>query len=124
AKAHGRELRLEREAAGVAEVFFGDLSRNPPVVEALWAAERLRFWVLAPLLALALVALLHHIGWSKGQLAIAGLLWAPTLALTVLGVASFARAGGLDRGAVVGSVLWWALVAAAAAFVVVSANGR
>lgn len=111
AKAHGRELRLEREAAGVMKVVFG--GDNPPLVEALWSAERLRFWPTTIALGIAAAILLAKGGWPRATIAQAALLWAPTLVFVALGVASFMRAGGLDRGGVLGSVCWWALCAAA-----------
>src|SRR5438034_1265042 len=42
AKAHGRQLRLERELEGYQTVTFR--AANPPWVESLWRAERYRFW--------------------------------------------------------------------------------
>ncbi|MEZ4449210.1 MAG: hypothetical protein R3B09_06995 [Nannocystaceae bacterium] len=113
AKAHGRELRLEREAAGVMKVVFG--GSNPPFVEALWAAERLRFWPLALGLAIVAVIALAVGGWPRGALAQAALLWAPTVAFVITGLASFVRNGGLDRGGAIGSVFWWAMAAGALA---------
>ncbi len=44
AKAHGRQLRLERELMGYWRVSFGGL--NPPWVDALWRRERFAFWIL------------------------------------------------------------------------------
>jgi hypothetical protein len=113
AKAHGRELRLEREAAGVFHVVFG--GQNPPVVDALWGAERARFWISTPILAIALAALLLSRGAGAGRIALAALTWAPAISFSALGVLSFARAGGLARGGAAGSAGWWALVAALAA---------
>jgi len=113
AKAHGRELRLEREAAGVAHVVFG--GQNPPFVEALWRAERLRFWISTPLLAAALAGLLLARGAGGGRAALAALAWAPSVTFSVLGVMSFVRAGGLARGEAIGSAGWWSLVLVAAA---------
>src|SRR5688500_4786889 len=42
AKAHGRQLRLERELAGYWEFTFG--GPNPPFIDALWHRERLLYW--------------------------------------------------------------------------------
>jgi hypothetical protein len=50
AKAHGREVRLEREAKGHHEVVFG--GTNHPDVEAIWQRDR---WVYWPSAALGLV---------------------------------------------------------------------
>jgi hypothetical protein len=113
AKAHGRELRLEREAAGVFHVVFG--GQNPPVVEAIWRAERARFWISTPIVAVALAALLLTRGAGTGRIALAALTWAPTITFSALGALSLARTGGLARGDVAGSAGWWALVAALAA---------
>lgn len=44
AKAHGRQLRLERELLGYWKVSFGGL--NPPFIDALWRRERFAFWSL------------------------------------------------------------------------------
>jgi hypothetical protein len=120
AKAHGRELRLERQAAGVAHVVFG--AQNPPVVEALWRAERTRFWIATPLLAACLAALLLTRGAEAGRVALATLAWAPSVSFTALGAWSFVRAGGLARGEAVGSAAWWSLVVVAA--VVTALLGR
>ena len=54
AKAHGRQLRLERELAGYLHVTFG--GKNPAWVEALWRRERLYFFSLAALFLLAAIA--------------------------------------------------------------------
>jgi hypothetical protein len=111
AKAHGRELRLEREAAGVPHVVFG--GQNPPMVESLWRSERARFWVATPILAAGLAALVLARGAGAGRVSLAALAWAPSISFTALGMWSFVRAGGLTRGEVAGSVGWWSLVAAA-----------
>ncbi|MBN1203610.1 MAG: hypothetical protein JXB05_01630 [Myxococcaceae bacterium] len=65
AKAHGRQLRLERELEGYHHVVFG--GTNPPFVEALWGADRVRFWSIAAGMAvgvLGLFALTRLRGWS------------------------------------------------------------
>ena len=41
AKSHGRQVRLERELAGVWEVVFG--GSNPPAVVAIWRTDRIIF---------------------------------------------------------------------------------
>lgn len=64
AKAHGRQLRLERELQGYHHVVFG--GANPPFVEALWRADRVRYWSIAVAVALAvlgLFALVRTQGW-------------------------------------------------------------
>jgi hypothetical protein len=115
AKAHGRELRLEREAAGILRVVFG--GDNPPFVDALWAAERLRFWVATPLLSLTLAVTLVIAGASRSTIAFASLSWAPTVTFMVLGLCSILRAGGWERGGLGGSVAWWSLVVGGLALV-------
>jgi hypothetical protein len=65
AKAHGRQLRLERELAGYPHVVFG--GTNPPFVEALWRADRVRYWSIAggvALTVLGLFALARAQGWG------------------------------------------------------------
>ena len=61
AKAHGRQVRLEREQQGVFHVEFG--GRNPEAVERVWATDRRVFWPAFAALAL-------------GTLALAALAWA------------------------------------------------
>jgi hypothetical protein len=53
AKAHGRQLRVERELAGYWHVTFG--AQNPAFVETLWRRERLIYWSLAVLVALGTI---------------------------------------------------------------------
>jgi hypothetical protein len=105
AKAHGRQVRLERELAGYWTVVFG--GHNPEWVEALWRRDRRRFWALT--IALGLVAVLMaavtpfnaapvpRFGGVDGRpvafAVLATLLWAPALALAVNGVLSFRRWG-------------------------------
>jgi hypothetical protein len=65
AKAHGRQLRLERELQGYHHVVFG--GTNPPFVEALWRADRVRYWSIAVGVALGvlgLYALARAQGWA------------------------------------------------------------
>ncbi|HEX2734309.1 MAG TPA: hypothetical protein VHM70_22020 [Polyangiaceae bacterium] len=89
AKLHGRELRLEREAAGYHQVVFG--GQNPPWVEALWHAERVRFWSWTAGLALVLALICWwqkpSASWWITTLA----LGAPTLAFAVCTVLSAVR---------------------------------
>lgn len=65
AKAHGRQIRLERELEGHHHVVFGT-GTNPPYVEALWRADRVRFWSIVVGVAvtiLGLYALSRAQGW-------------------------------------------------------------
>lgn len=65
AKAHGRQLRLERELAGYWHVTFG--AQNPAFVEALWRRERLLYWSLAAALAIVTIGfrvLASRVAWS------------------------------------------------------------
>jgi len=107
AKSHGRELRLEREAAGVTHVVFG--GQNPPLVESLWRAERVRFAIVAPLLVLLFAVGLWLYGSGVVKTVLGALAFGPALAFLSLGVASFVRAGAFGRGQVGGSLAWWAL---------------
>lgn len=120
AKAHGRELRLEREANGVTHVVFG--GQNPPAVEAIWSAERRRFWVLAPVLAGALALVLRRFGGGAGLMALGALAWAPVIAFIALGLASAARTGVSARGHLTGSIGWWTFVLALSAVTVAVAR--
>jgi hypothetical protein len=54
AKLHGRQLRLEREQAGVMRVSFGRGAQNDPFVVTLWRRERFIFWPAAAATAVAL----------------------------------------------------------------------
>jgi len=65
AKAHGHQLRLERELAGYWKVTFG--AKNPDFVEALWRRERFLFWgfvIGIALLTIAFRALAPRFAWS------------------------------------------------------------
>jgi urea transporter len=141
-KAHGRQLRLERQLAGYWDVTFG--AQNPPFVEALWWRERIVVWSIAialAVMAMGYVYVARQRGWplplaETGWLAV---LWtvlaAPAvLAFTVSGFASAARfASQLSRmasspewvpRAVAGSVAWWvATVGIAAAVAVLAFRG-
>jgi hypothetical protein len=136
AKAHGRQVRLERELEGHREVVFG--GDNPPFVEALWRRDRRRFWTVVPLAALAMGAWL----WlgDAGRAPLPGLfardptfglslaalvLWPLTAGFLVAGVRSAAHLRARlrerpdadpawRREAWRGSVRWWSLVAALA----------
>jgi hypothetical protein len=116
AKAHGRQVRLEREARGILAVDFR--RDNDPWVEALWRRDRRVFWTAFPvllLLALALAALLRP-DWPVLLLLAAG---AFAASFVVAGLASLARLvrGGAGeaawrRAALRGSALWWVAVGA------------
>ena len=112
AKAHGRQVRLEREAAGYRSVVFG--GKNPEFVERLWRRDRLRFWTSAPIAALALGAAAW---WARGwALAlVAALLWAPIFAFHVAGLLGFAA----QRGR--GGPGWWVAAVLSAALAVLVA---
>lgn len=111
AKAHGRQVRLEREAAGYHDVVFG--GTNPPLVEALWRRDRIRYWSFAIPAALALGTLAWR---TRGGAfaALVALLWAPTAAFHVAGLWSLAAQKGR------GGVHWW-IASACAAVVAVAA---
>lgn len=127
AKAHGRQVRLERERIGVHSVVFG--KPNDPRVEAIWARDRRGFWGLFAVLVAAAWAIVVLGGRVAGTelLASGGLLLLVAFALcfAILGLASLARlfpAQPTDdkawrRKAMAGSLLWWALVALATALV-------
>jgi hypothetical protein len=127
AKAHGRQVRLERERIGVHSVVFGQA--NDPRVEAIWARDRRGFWGLfAVFVAAAWAATVLGVRVAgAGALASGGLLLALAFAscFALLGLASLARlfpARASDdatwrRKALDGSLAWWALVALAAALV-------
>lgn len=111
AKIHGRQLRLERESHGVLHVVFG--GENPPEVEALWRAERLRFALVVAATAGAAALGLYALGASPLLLVLSVLLWAPSLAFLALGAASALRTGGAAVG--LQSLGWWAAAAAGSA---------
>lgn len=86
AKVHGRSIRLEREAMGVMHVTFGGPpGSNPPEVEALWSADRWRFW---PLMFGAIAFFTTR---SAGITALAALQWAPTVSFFTCAVLSTLR---------------------------------
>lgn len=144
AKAHGRQLRLERELAGYPHVVFG--GTNPPFVEALWRQDRMRYWSQVAglaLLTVGLFAVARSRGWSwpflgGGGGAVAWLVvWgAPVVAFFTCGVWSLARflsaapgrAGTVEaewvRSALVGSVGWFAAALVAAGGVVIIGTRR
>jgi hypothetical protein len=111
AKAHGRQVRFEREAAGYRSVVFG--GENPEFVTQLWRRDRIRFWTTAPIASAILGAAAW---WAQGwPLALAAaLLGGPVVAFHVAGLASFT----VQRGR--GGTGWWAASMLAAAFAVVA----
>ena len=86
---HGKQLRIERERAGYNHVTFG--GENPPFVEALWHAERLRFWPASIAIAVALLITALVLKRHYAVFAIAAILWGPTLSFVVLGIWSSVR---------------------------------
>jgi hypothetical protein len=137
AKAHGRQLRLERELSGYWHVTFG--AQNPAFVEALWRRERLIYWSLAAMVALATIGFRllaqrftwslpvegTRAGWSFAGAAFLHVLVPLIVAFVVTGllsVARFAAAPPSDTArahpqnwlshAVWGSAGWWLLTVA------------
>jgi hypothetical protein len=144
AKAHGRQLRLERELEGYHRVIFG--GTNPPFVEALWRADRVRYWSIAVALSvgvLGLYALTRALGWrwpflhgGSGSAAWLVVWGAPVVAFLTCGFWSLTRflqaaAEKLD-GAVDGAWMreslqgsaWWFTAAALATVLVLFASTR
>jgi len=125
AKAHGRQVRLEREQQGVFAVDFR--GRNPDAVERIWRADRRVFWPAFAALAAAGALLVLFTALRPADLAwgfAAAASWAFALAFVVAGLASWWRMarrkqgpGPWRRRAILGSVGWWLAVAAAAALV-------
>lgn len=133
AKAHGRQVRLERERKGHHHVEFGGV--NHPEVMALWRRDRVGFWSVVPA-AFLLLAGLYWLGDQRlvplppvigrdptfGFSLVFLFLWPPILGLVAMGLASLARllrASPTDdaawrRDAVRGSAFWWSVVAALA----------
>lgn len=114
AKAHGRQVRLEREALGVFTVDFR--GSNPPEVEAIWKRDRRIFWPTMVVLSAGLVA----VGAWVDDLAlmVAGMPMAFAASFVVAGTASWARLGGSDWR----SFGWWTVAYAAAALTAWSLN--
>lgn len=107
AKAHGRQVRLERQAKGVFAVDFR--GSNPPEVEAIWKRDRRVFW---PTMAVLSGLLVSAGFWTDDlELAVAALPVAFATSFVVAGLASWSRLGGGDWR----SFGWWTLVALAAA---------
>src|ERR1051326_7951896 len=87
-KLRGRQPRLEREARGFLHVTFGS-GDNPPEVESLWAAERVRFW--ATTAAFAAISAVACFFFRPGSTVTAAALlsWAPSASFFVCGALSF-----------------------------------
>jgi len=68
AKLHGRQLRLEREHAGVMSVDFRRRSENPPFVVALWRKDRWTFWPVAAAVAIALTLVGFDVPWPLARI--------------------------------------------------------
>ncbi len=125
AKAHGRQLRLEREFEGHYSVEFG--GKNHPWVEALWRAERFRFWILVAAFEIPALVLsfMTSFNWKILLLLIG---WIPSFAFSITGALSLLR---LTKAiiartksstahinlrpdwavsAIITSALWWLLV--------------
>jgi hypothetical protein len=112
AKGHGRQVRLEREAHGVHHVVFG--GTNPPLVEELWRGDRVRFWIVAPIVAVLSAAGVLFVG--GGGSAALSILWAPVLAFAFCAIASALRLRAHDLDAfsasLPGALGWFALALA------------
>ena len=133
-KAHGRQLRLERELAGHWHVTFG--APNHPFVEALWQRERAIYWSIAVALIVAsitYVVLAPRLSWPfpltpRGERSWWGgipmLIWPFVVAFILTGLMSLARllratTTGADSAwlqqAMWGSAGWWAVTLVVAA---------
>ncbi|MEA3203282.1 MAG: hypothetical protein QOI63_957 [Thermoplasmata archaeon] len=118
AKAHGRQLRLERVQAGHPQADFR--APDDPWVEALWRNDRIGFWTL--FLALGAAGLMWALAaggvgggafWGRFPVSLA---WAFAGAFFVMGVQSLWRLADRDHAgwqshAIGTSFLWWTLVA-------------
>jgi hypothetical protein len=146
AKAHGRQLRLEREKAGYFEVVFG--GKNPAFVEGLWKQERLLFWSLTGAVcafALAYAVAARRFGWDipfcppeSGPppwwlLPLWACIWPLCLAFIVTGILSCWRLrmalvssppadAAWLAAARLGSLGWWCLVATLSLVVAAAAH--
>ena len=151
AKAHGRQIRLERELEGYMEVDF--MGENPPWVEALWRKDRRRFWTTLPIAAIVLAAvgilvLPVRFGTEPlgspilGAVLLAGALWPFAVSFTMNGIQSALRLrtalremppdgahgtrsraepGPWLASAIQGTILYWAAVGALGAIAILAA---
>jgi hypothetical protein len=108
AKAHGRELRLERQAAGFPHISFGSPDM-PAFVQQMWQRERVAFWTVTVLLAIVVGAKLLASDAARGVSALVVLTWVPAASFAGLGLWSLWRKGLSTDGAG-GSFAWWSLV--------------
>jgi hypothetical protein len=125
AKAHGRQVRLEREREGVWTVDFR--RPNPPAVEAIWRRDRRLFWPTFVVLGAtgATTAILRATQPTEGAAWVAySLAMSFAAAFTVAGLASAARLVARNkqppppdpdwwRAGHRGSIMWWSLDATA-----------
>lgn len=118
AKAHGRQIRIEREQQGVFHVDFR--GPNPASVEEIWRRDRRLFWACFAVFALGVAASALLAGeWAVASLAAPA---AFALAFTIAGIASWVRMALRRKGplpwrrrAHAGSAAWWGLVVVAVA---------
>ncbi len=104
AKAHGRQIRLERELEGYTEVDFR--KESPPWIEALWRKDRRQYWATFAAAAAVLAASVLLTGSpglsaefgtdpmgnpAAGAFAVAITLWAPSAAFIGNGMTSVGR---------------------------------
>ena len=68
AKLHGRQLRVEREHAGVMSVDFRRRSTNPPFVLALWRKDRWTLWPVAAAVAIVLPLVVPDVPWPLARI--------------------------------------------------------
>lgn len=125
AKAHGRQVRLEREQQGVFRVDFR--RQNPSAVEIIWRQDRRTFWPAFAVFGLAGTGLVVGQPDPLPHLPLF-LAWAFAEAFVVAGLASWVRMAGRREGpppwrrrAQLGSFAWWGVVVAAAMLVALSA---
>lgn len=117
AKAHGRQVRIEREQQGYFRVDFG--AQNPDAVEAVWRDDRRVLWPAAA--AVSACALLAAFVVGRVALVFLAVPWAFIGAFTIAGAASWVRMARRNKGplpwrrrALAGSLVWWGLAMATA----------